>query len=196
MNLRLTESKNDTYEYQPTSAPSWTPRDESEPYEPIAERFWAQVEKTDSCWLWVGTRFVDGYGLFRDGKPRGAHRVAWELHYGPIPDGLMVCHHCDNPPCVNPAHLFLGTNADNMADMKRKGRQGFGERNASSRLTEVDIVAIRKSYWLQGLLSHEIARQYETSDRHIRNIVRGNKWPHVENFIPADKAGRRYPNGK
>lgn len=91
--------------------------------------FWDQVEKLegeDSCWEWRGRRRGRGYGYLpkplEGGTETAAHRAAWELEIGPIPDGLFVCHHCDNPPCVRPTHLFLGTNADNMRDMVAKGR--------------------------------------------------------------------------
>lgn len=89
----------------------------------IAERFWAKVEKTDGCWEWTAFVHPKGYGMFGVGREaRRAHRVSYEIANGPIPDGLCVCHSCDNRRCVRPDHLFLGTNQDNVDDKMRKGR--------------------------------------------------------------------------
>src|SRR5271165_4726377 len=88
------------------------------------KRFWDKVEKTDGCWNWKAYIGPDGYGRFGfRGKIPGPHRVSWELSFGPIPDGLNVCHKCDNRRCVRPDHLFLGTDRDNILDCIRKGRR-------------------------------------------------------------------------
>lgn len=87
------------------------------------KRFWDKVHKTETCWEWSGQRTAQGYGRIKIGlQPVVAHRWMWEQEYGPIPDGTLVCHHCDNPPCVRPEHLFLGTHADNAHDRNYKGR--------------------------------------------------------------------------
>ena len=94
---------------------------------PIADRFWEKVSKTDSCWVWTGVKTRGGYGYLHkssgtEQQSRRAHRISWELHNGQIPDGLWVLHKCDNPPCVNPDHLFLGDRKANMDDCAAKGR--------------------------------------------------------------------------
>ena len=100
------------------------------PRRPLAERFWAKVDQSGDCWVWTGA--CAPYGRIREGA-RGSpflvtHRLAWELSNGPVPDGLMVLHTCDNPPCVNPDHLWLGTAKDNKADEIAKGRHAHGDR--------------------------------------------------------------------
>jgi hypothetical protein len=95
----------------------------------LEDRFWPNVQKTSGCWNWIGAEQSKGRGygtIGKDGKTLRAHRVSWEMHNGPIPEGLIVCHKCDNPKCVRPEHLFLGTHSDNVADKVAKGRQSKG----------------------------------------------------------------------
>lgn len=107
--------------------------------DPIA-RFWKKVYKTETCWLWTAGKDKDGYGKFwLDEDTIRAHRVSWEMHNGPIPEEMDVLHSCDNPPCVRPSHLFLGDNADNMADRDRKGRNSKGDSHWSR--TNPELIA-------------------------------------------------------
>ena len=107
---------------------------------PLAERFWSHVHKPDdaaddtACWLWTGNKYLNGYGMVSvEDYPHLAHRVAYELTYGPIADGCLVLHKCDNKPCVNPSHLFLGTQKDNVQDMLRKGRGRYQRRRTKAK---------------------------------------------------------------
>lgn len=148
----------------------------AEPRKPLAERFWSKVDKGNGCWLWLGSLRSTGYGQINAGQhgvaPLKAHRVAYELTYGPIPDGLFVCHHCDNRRCVRPDHLFLGTPSENTADAGRKGRMG------RSRLTEATVQAIRAAY-AQGEAQSSLAKRYGVHQSTISKMVRGKNWKHL-----------------
>ena len=148
----------------------------------LEERFWSKVDRSGECWEWAASRYPKGYGRFRvAGRTQYAHRVAWELTHGPIPHGMFVCHRCDNPGCVNPDHLFLGTPADNMRDMREKGR-GFtprlvGETHHQAKLTEADVVAIRADPRTQVV----IAADYGVTQRNVSAIKRREAWAHIPN---------------
>ena len=142
------------------------------------ERFWAKVRKSDGCWEWLAGTFSNGYGQFKvDGAPVKAHRFAWELHNGAIPEGLCVCHHCDVRACVRPDHMFLGTDADNMADRDAKGRQARqrGVENGQAKLTEEKVRAIRRDIRSQ----EKIAVEHGVSQTQISRIKRGERWAHL-----------------
>ena len=144
------------------------------------DRFWNKVDTKDKeeCWEWQGAIQSKGYGSvgISKGKTALTHRVAFEITYGEIPDGLMVLHKCDNRKCVNPRHLFLGTNADNVKDMVKKGRQAKGEKNGRSKLTRGEVENIRKIYKEEKCIHREIADQFGVSISSIRKIVNKEYW--------------------
>ncbi len=144
----------------------------------VADRFWPNVDKGDGsgCWLWTGSTVGRGYGGIRvDGRSDRAHRVSWVLHHGPIPDGLWVRHVCDNPPCVRPDHLLLGTRQDNMNDMVERGRswKPWGERNPRSRLTDEQVADIRRRHQFRVVTYDMLAKEYGVSRHSISEICRG-----------------------
>lgn len=153
------------------------------------DSFWARGKKIgNGCWEWAGYRYQNGYGkaqLTRNGiKLQYAHRVAYFLVNGPIPEGKFVCHHCDNPPCINPAHLFLGTNKSNSDDKMRKGRANppclKGESCGAAKLTEQQVREIRHKH-KKGYSGRGLAREYKISQSQISNIVLGYDWAHLLN---------------
>lgn len=179
---------------------------------PIDARFWSKVDKTGDCWVWTaGTRGRGShrYGAIRiNGKNRSAHRVSWELTNGPIPGGLVVCHHCDNPPCVRPDHLFLGTVQDNALDRDRKGRSGLpasnqnpdhirhraagirayweqhpgaraGSKAGFSKLTEQQALEIIATYKAGGITQEQLGRRYGVNQRTVSTIITGTHWRHL-----------------
>lgn len=156
--------------------------------------FWAAIDKESSpggCWLWSGARDLKGYGRVRhQGKSVLAHRLAYELAYGVVADGVCVCHQCDNPQCCNPAHLFSGTKAANNQDMMRKGRHasvtapGYhakGERHGSAKLTDRQAAEIAAAYKNGGVTQRALAAQYGVSQRTVAKIALGIGWKHVTN---------------
>jgi|AntAceMinimDraft_17_1070374.scaffolds.fasta_scaffold31345_6 hypothetical protein len=158
---------------------------------PLVDRFWDKVDKRglDECWPWTGSHNTSGYGEINRGlRGKGnilAHRASWEIHNGPIPEGkgwhgMCVLHHCDNPECVNPAHLFLGTQADNMRDMHVKNRRSYdtaarGENHGNAKLTNQDvreILCLLKAHYTQK----EIAIWYGVVRQTISMINIGMSW--------------------
>lgn len=174
----------------------------------VTERFWAKVKKGSGCWEWQAGKFrANGYfyGAFKmNGKLKKAHRVSWELTHGEIPFGMFVCHHCDNPPCVRPSHLFLGTNSDNQKDAVRKGRGSKGnaaflkkgddhwtrrrpdllpdqrgELNRYSKLKDSDVREIRRLR-AEGEPLKSLAATFGVAFGTISKIARGDRWKHVK----------------
>lgn len=163
----------------------------------MENRFWNKVDikSLHECWEWTGAKRKHGYGkiMVEDGirssgkrrqKDISAHRVSYMIHYGPIPKGFCICHTCDNPGCVNPNHLFLGTLADNNRDMRNKGRQAWGkkvshpgEKNPSAKLTEKDVKKIRTLYPKQT--QTKIANDYGVTQGLIGHIVHRRIWKHI-----------------
>jgi DNA-binding XRE family transcriptional regulator len=146
---------------------------------PLADRFWAKVDKSGECWTWTATKNPTGYGYISDkGKMRIAHRVSYELAHGTLPDHLDVLHTCDNPSCVNPAHLRLGTHQDNMDDMKAKGRYPHrqGESASNARLTWDVVAEIRRRYAQGDITQSKLAQEYGVHYSTISLIVKGIGW--------------------
>jgi len=140
---------------------------------PLAERLWEKVVRDGDCWPFVGARDPKGYGRISvRNKALLTQRVAWELANGPIPEGMHVLHRCDNPPCVNPAHLFLGSNHDNMQDKVRKGR-------ARGPLHRAQVIEARRLA-ASGMPTEELANKYAVSPLSMAKVIRRETW----NWVP------------
>ncbi len=170
---------------------------------PLADRFWEKVQRENPrwpwCWVWTGCTPQGpraGYGVIEHHRVAvRAHRVSWELAFGPIPQGMNVCHRCDNPRCVNPSHLFLGTQADNMADAARKNRMRSwattatpqqrkklgrpGELSASAKITRNDVALIRARH-AAGDRQVDIAADYGITQTQVSRIVLHHAWRETE----------------
>jgi len=153
------------------------------------DRFWSKVNKrsNDECWLWRGGTSIQGYGRFwLDGSMVQAHRFSWEIANGKIPDGdgphgTCVCHTCDVPGCVNPRHMFLGSNAENLHDMKIKGRADNreGSRNPGATLDENCVVAMRELY-RNGWRACDLCQLFGVTSGAVSNIIHRKSWRHVQ----------------
>ena len=153
------------------------------------ERFWDKVKilGPDECWEWQASTDSHGYGCFGIGigsrKIEKSSRVAWMHCKGPIPKGLHVLHDCDNPPCCNPKHLFLGTQSDNMTDCSKKGRLRIphykGSKNPASKLTEESVSNIKAKLRL-GFTLRKLAQEYRVHITAISHIKQGRNWSHIQ----------------
>lgn len=149
----------------------------------IAENFKNKYQKIDNgCWEWQRALDGGGYGILKNSQKRNfkAHRVAYYLAYGDFNERLLVLHKCDNPKCVNPDHLFLGTNKDNTRDMLNKNRHCFGERQHKSKLNEIQVLSIRDKFErLCAEIKNNLADEYGTSSSNINAIVSRTSWKHL-----------------
>ena len=162
----------------------------------IEDRFWSKIDVLgkDDCWNWLGYLDKDGYGQFSITRQtpikiygkytaKKAHRLGWELIYGPIPKKILVCHSCDNPPCCNPEHLFLGTQLENMQDAVKKGRlkgNTAGVRNHWAKLTEEDVLEIRRLYQSGNYSCSQLEQLFNMSSASICRIYNYKTWKHLK----------------
>jgi hypothetical protein len=149
------------------------------------KRFFDKVKKTKGCWEWIASKNQYGYGHFWINKFLflASHRISWMIHNGKIPKGICVLHHCDNPSCVRPDHLWLGTKGDNAIDMVRKGRNKYGdvrgEKNGCAKLVKKQILKIKKLWITKKFIQKELAKNFGISQQQISRILNRNRWKHV-----------------
>ena len=146
---------------------------------PLVGRFWGRVVRAESgCWSWTGWANAFGYGGIYSHEKRGtvlAHRLSWTIHNGPIPGGMFVLHRCDNPPCTNPEHLWLGTRGDNIRDAAAKGRHQHGATHAHAKLSDEEVTAIRVSAEPPAA----VAPRYGISAANVLHIRKRETWKHI-----------------
>lgn len=151
-------------------------------HKPFSQRFKEKtdIKSVDECWSWKGYKNPAGYGeTCIDGVRMNAHIASWLYHFGEILSGLCVCHKCDNPACVNPHHLFLGTKIDNINDMVRKGRQASGINSGACKLKEEDVLQIREKYQTGQYTQRLLAKLYNVSQTTILSILKRRTWKHI-----------------
>jgi hypothetical protein len=154
----------------------------------VIDRFFRNVNKYSDpafselfCWDWKGYKNKKGYGKFGIGREvHYAHRVSWEIANGTPLSAINVCHKCDNPSCVNPSHLFIGTQSDNLNDASVKGRTSRGESRPAARLTEESVREIIQLHRNGEILQRQLAGQFGVSIATINNIVNKNSWKHIK----------------
>jgi hypothetical protein len=149
----------------------------------VEERFWSKVEKTDTCWLWVGARNEKGYGLLGIGSTNQvrAHRWIYETtNQCVVPEGMFVCHRCDNPSCVRPEHLYVGTHTDNMLDRAQRDRAAKGEDSGPAKLTDDQVRAIRAAYIPGKVDCTALGKTYKVDHTTVKAIVTGETWKHIK----------------
>lgn len=141
-------------------------------------RFWEKIDKSGDCWEWTAGRDTNGYGNAKLNGVRLAHRISYTLEVGDIPKGMHVLHKCDNPPCVNPEHLYLGTQVENNLDRDNRGRGARGERASTAKLTNEAIPIIRKML-ADGEATKVVAKRFGVLPHTIRNVKNGKSWTHI-----------------
>jgi hypothetical protein len=147
---------------------------------PARDHFWDFVKKTPNCWIWTGYVNQDGYGrIMVPGGPVTTHIFSWKLTNGPIPEGMCVCHKCDNPPCVRPDHLFLGTHLENIKDRDKKDRTAHGVRNYRHKLNPEKVLAMR-AMRASGVGYREIGEAFGVNDSAAWKAIKGSNWSRVK----------------